>query len=326
MKYLLFTVSFVELFFYAESQTRLPGTFHSISSHSNSISTRSLTDTLLPLSFVPVDEGGLGCSTGIYPANGRTPDSGYVSGNNQYGDREMAQFMSISKFTNDSEQHFLQQVLVNFGLKTVDSFPENIVVNIYSADSNQIQPAHLIAISNPVNLSEINVQQWTSFSFPETVTLPDSFFMSVQLPSQRGDTLAILTSQDPCRQFPNWSLVKWKDSTWHSIYNTWILDIDFDIATVIEFGITGIKNISDNEEASLFPNPANDYSVLNLKNGKISAYELMDESGKILVHQKFENGQENNSMKISLENFPKGFYLVRWESDRRNGVIPLVKN
>src|SRR5215471_261190 len=168
MKKVTLILVFSAILFYAEGQSRTAGKFIPLQNRSQSISARSTIDTLIPLSFVAADRGGLACFTGIYSA----PDSGYVSGNNQYGDQAMAQFMSISKFTSDTQSHFLQEVLVNFGLKTVSDTPEDIVVNIYESASGV--PGDLLATSDAVNLAEININQWTPFLFPESVILPDS--------------------------------------------------------------------------------------------------------------------------------------------------------
>ena len=58
----------------------------------NSDGVRDYVDTVKALSFIPAGEGGLGCTTGLYAA----PDSGYVAGNNKYGDLQKAQFVRIT--------------------------------------------------------------------------------------------------------------------------------------------------------------------------------------------------------------------------------------
>ncbi len=80
---------------------------------------RDITDTILPLSFIPASEGGLGCFTGIYSS----PDSGYVTGNNQYGDLEKAQFFALSQM-GYADSGSLQSVLVKFSYKTQNAYPE----------------------------------------------------------------------------------------------------------------------------------------------------------------------------------------------------------
>src|SRR6186713_2841794 len=52
---------------------------------------RNVVDTIVPVSFIPANQGGLGCFTGYV-----STDSGYVTGNNQYGDQEKAQFYGLS--------------------------------------------------------------------------------------------------------------------------------------------------------------------------------------------------------------------------------------
>src|SRR5438477_12145131 len=52
---------------------------------------RNVIDTIVPASFIPANQGGLGCFTGIYFS-----DSGYVTGNNAYGYLEKAQFLDLA--------------------------------------------------------------------------------------------------------------------------------------------------------------------------------------------------------------------------------------
>jgi hypothetical protein len=79
---------------------------------SHNATSRNVIDTVTPVSFIPANEGGLGCFTGIYNA----PDTGYVSGNNQYGDLAKAQFYSLSQM-GYGRPATIQSVVVSFGLK-----------------------------------------------------------------------------------------------------------------------------------------------------------------------------------------------------------------
>src|SRR4030095_2602271 len=81
---LWFTLSF--------AQQRTAGPFISFGNQAKGSNNRNIIDTVYPLSFVPVSDGGLGCFTGVYTA----PVAGYVSGNNQFRDREKAQYFDMS--------------------------------------------------------------------------------------------------------------------------------------------------------------------------------------------------------------------------------------
>lgn len=267
---------------------------------------RDVTDTILPPSFIPASEGGLGCFTGIYAS----PDSGYVTGNNQYGDLEKAQFYSLSQL-GYADTGALQSVLVSFSYKTQNASPENIDVRIYGVDSTGAMPGNLLATSESLNLSAINTSGYTQFIFNTPVQVGDSFFVSVQLPDSTGDTLVILSTADNCVAHSGWSWEKWSNQTWHSILNSWILNIDLAVFPVVTLPeVSGISQATSNE-FSLFPNPANSYFTIAQQGNfeRIESMSLFDSQGKLMSEIK-PTSNSGSTVNFNCTEFPEGLYTL----------------
>lgn len=283
---------------------------------------RNVIDTVIPVSFIPVSQSGLGCFTGIYSS----PDSGYVTGNNQYGDLQKAQFYDLQRM-GYADTGAIQSVLVKFAYKTQNAAPEDIAVKIYDADTVGF-PFNLLGTSQSINLSSINANEsYTLFTFNTPVQVSDSFFVSVQLPSSTGDTLVILSTQDNCVQNSGWSWEQWKNGTWHSILNSWILDVDLASFPVIDlpFG-NGINELSATANLKIYPNPATDFITLEFPDASSAPFSicLFDVEGK-LVKDFFVSQQDelHHSVILPLSGIGPSLYFLKIAGKEGETRIPL---
>ncbi len=268
---------------------------------------RDVTDTIIPVSFIPANEGGLGCFTGIYTS----PDSGFVTGNNQYGDLEKAQFYDLARM-GYANSGAVQSVVMKVNYKTENASPENVVAKIYSTDSTGV-PVNLLGTSAGVNLSSVNASGgYTQFIFDTPVQVSDSFFVSIQLPSSSGDTLVILSTQDNCVGNSGWAWEQWKNGTWHSIKNSWLFDVDLAIFPVVDLPFGNfVANIDAVEDPRIFPNPANDFLTLSFSafSNELMHVSILNSEGKIITQNEM---LMNSSMKVQLDcsGLPDGLYQI----------------
>lgn len=277
-----------------------------------SASVRGFTDTLIPISFIPVNEGGLGCFTGYY----NSPDSGYVSGNNQYGDREKAQFYSLTKMGYKKEAS-VQSVLVRAVYKTVSGSGESLVAKVWSCDSGRIFPDSLKAVSLPVAMSSISTDgSLSQFSFSQPVPVTDSFFISIELPTITGDTVVIQSTDDHCVAESGYSWEMWSDSTWHALVNSWILNIDLALFPVAEVELqTGIAVLEAQKAVKVFPNPASDYirliappPVSDLSDARM---EVLNALGQICYAGPVTSQTGKDMAEVITSEWKNGLYLLR---------------
>lgn len=265
---------------------------------------RESTDTLVPLSFVPVNQGGLGCFTGFYQS-----DSGFVSGNNNYGDLEKAQFFSLSK-SGYQKGATLQAVQVKFAYKTVFGGDENIAARIWSCDSGVIDPGELMATSNPVLLSQVVADgHSTVFTFAQPVTVTDSFFVSITLPVLTGDTLVILSTDDGCVAENGYSWELWSNNTWHSLHHSWVRTVDLAIFPVAEvYPLVGIAGVAGRNEWTVYPNPAGE--VILLKPEATNNLNQWVEIKNQLGLRFFAGDVSARGITIDVSAFPSGIYFI----------------
>jgi hypothetical protein len=306
------------------SAQRPYGAFQPMNLTAPPVSERDYIDTVKPLSFIPINEGGLGCFTGVYSA----PDSGYVAGNNKYGDREKAQFFSLSKM-GFQQPATIQNVAVYVGIKTMNSLPEDIFVRIYESDTSSFQPGNLLATSNPLNLSAISTGGIASlFSFISPVSVVDSFFISVVLPQANGDTIALVSTLDDCSAVTGWSWELWSNGTWHTLLNSWILDIDLAVFPIMDLPFNvGIQESLNNAAVTLYPNPASEMANLafNLPAQANTTVTVINQTGAEMMFYEMgllDKGVHNFSMELS--GLPNGTYTLSIRSDRFTVNKPLV--
>ncbi|MCS6917846.1 MAG: hypothetical protein RMK52_09685 [Chitinophagales bacterium] len=277
-------------------------------------------DTLLLKSFMPVQQGGLGCFTGYYPIAG----GGYVSGNNNYGDKEKAQFFSL-KAMEKAPPAMLNGVLARIAYKTVAQADATARILVYRPDSSGFSPGELMGASDPVLLSELPTDgQLSSFLFGQGLPLNgDSFFVSLELPTQAGDTLVLQSTNDLCRQQPHWSWERWADGTWHSLLNSWMLDIDL---ALFPFGM--FNPLIGMEEAGLSVAfhvsylPAAAAAFVHLQQPEPNAEVcVLDAAGRSVVPEQRLTGPLHV---IDCRALPNGLYLVRLRSAASQQCRPLV--
>ncbi|MEO6168995.1 MAG: T9SS type A sorting domain-containing protein [Chitinophagales bacterium] len=286
--------------------------------------TRDYIDTVKATSFIPQNEGGLGCFAGIYPA----PDSGYVTGNNKYGDLQKAQFFSLHQMSRTAPG-ILQGVQVQVGLKSAVAGSQ-VFVYVYDVDTGWFQPGNLLAISNPVGIADIDITgQGNTFTFPLPVTVGDSFFVSVLLPAISGDTIAILSTVNDCRSYSGWSWEQWSNSTWHTLANSWILDVDLAIFPIIDLPFNvGIPNISSAAiNGKLFPNPTSLETNLIYQVSYAGTIEItiLNEIGKIVQQSSnvaLKSGTHIET--IDLQMLPAGLYFVLISNGYMQQVLSLM--
>jgi hypothetical protein len=92
---------------------------------------------------------------------------------------------------------------------------------------------------------------------------------------------------------------------------------------LVRDSVTSVTNQKENESIRFYPNPAADFIVLESPEARITSFEMIDLSGG-QVFPSFV--KENNKTILSVENLPAGFYLIKYHTDMKSGVIRIFKN
>lgn len=90
----------------------------------------------------------------------------------------------------------------------------------------------------------------------------------------------------------------------------------------IVVGKTQIKDLEDNSiKVRVYPNPANDYVIIDAGDLIIQRVEVLDMNGRLVQTEKFQQSQPT----LSLQNLQKGFYLLKVRSDQGEKVLRIIK-
>ena len=89
----------------------------------------------------------------------------------------------------------------------------------------------------------------------------------------------------------------------------------------LDYGdISGLSYV--NETTNIFPNPANNYLNVLVKNEVKSTFQIFDVTGKVLI-----NGLLNSDVnQINVSDLPSGFYFIKLISSHKQSINPFVKN
>ena len=267
----------------------------------------------------------------FFNPNGATliesPNGGYLSGTNGYGDTEKLQL-----FFPQTPMSVLG-VLCWTGLASNISEDPNsaVVFRIRSFDSTAASsslpfgPAATLD-SSIVNLSDLQTNgsfpdnlQLISFNQPVLVTGPYLAGFSLERIAQNNqsftDTFAVYTTAaDSARQI-GYSWEKW-DGEYKQIVSTWGINIDLAIFPIVDTTLNSNKSI-DIEPLRIYPNPADDhFNVTNLLLNEKYQLGIRDIYGRLILSQEIYTN--NSNLKIDISTVPQGLYSVTFD---RKGKI-----
>lgn len=218
--------------------------------------------------FIVVQPAGL-CDSLGYPLQGDYifytilgDNSGYVSGNNSFGDLAKASY-----FYDYEAGSQLVAGIFDFAIATrLTTNDAEIKFKVYDNDGSFNKPGTvldsvLIKISDIVQ--NVDFSQSTVVMFPKPVVLNGPFFIGVELPQIFGDTLVLYTNENGNVPVGNgWEQQNTGDwFPYSDEINSWAIDIDHAIFPVV-CQSTGINNPLISENMLVYPNPAS--STINI--------------------------------------------------------------
>ncbi len=188
---------------------------------SNTVGNNSITKT----AYINVIQGG-GCDTldnisatdtAVYYLVPGALGSGYVSGNNSFGDLAKAEFYTNSQTRQVTGAYYLFARAVVNGTGSIQAC-------IWDASGTGGSPGTTPLVSVPVNISTIiaNIasQSYTFVNFPSPPTVTGNFYAGFILPTGAGDTVAIATTTISSPSVgQGWE--QYGDGTWHTYTEFW---------------------------------------------------------------------------------------------------------
>ena len=84
----------------------------------------------------------------------------------------------------------------------------------------------------------------------------------------------------------------------------------------------GISELNNKVQANIFPNPANDFFVLNLKSNDAGVLNIFDIAGSLISSVKVNGGLS----KVDIRNLEAGAFIVEVISENNSATFKLMKN
>lgn len=241
----------------------------------------------------------------------KTQLGGYICGNNALNTPEKAQ-----KYYWADSAKMLTAVAFWFGQKMQAPFPGLVRAKAYAVNAGTGAPGALLGESNLLSVGNIDTSDnLTVLSFANPVSLPDTFFVALDLSLLNvGDSVGLLSTRDAC--FSGEQLAWEKDSlgAWIPMNDgtsitSWGLDIDMAIFPVGDFGLhTGIPGSGMNVPV-VYPNPASDKIKVNWAQEEVGPVTLhfFDMQGRMVCERKLT---ERSGMEMDVRAFIPGMYFL----------------
>jgi PKD repeat protein len=277
-------------------------------------------DTHSETNYITVNTGGAGedCAWLNDPLTGTstyyTTDggSGYVSGNNSYGDLSKANI-----FEYDGTGYVFS---LGFHAAYAEGTSSTIDIAVWDAVGGS--PGSLLGTKS-ISMSAISdnfteAGDYYEFDFDSPVEVDGDFFAGIVLPGG-SDIFALITNTDGDVS-PGTAWEEWDDGTWYPYYdnNSWEIAVDHALYPEVCANIT--ENINDEliEKFDIHPNPGSGNIVLHCKdkltNATINIYNCI---GEIILTQR------NNHLKevtLDISDYPQGMYFIRIHSDQGDAL------
>lgn len=254
-----------------------------------------------------------------------TVNSGYVSGNNNFGDKAKAQVFSVSTPV------YVQEVIIWFGAKVKASTNTTsaVAVNLYQLNGAGVTnsgnvntaPGTVLATQNLL-LHRIDTSGFINIvRFPSPVYMTGNYAAGVDFSTlTANDYAGIVSTTDGDAGLTELAWEKWDDNTWHTILQGWNNTINGDIDLAI-FPIECPNLVTGVEETEndffLFPNPASDQ--LNvvvtpaMTTGLQASATLYNSMGQVVKTLSITPGVSV----IDISSLGSGVYFLQLNADAR---------
>ena len=246
----------------------------------------------------------------LYYADAAPNDSGYISGNNAYGD--LAKMQLFDNTYGVTGPGTINKVALAIPVKMGTG---NIVVAIWADNAGAPGGVATPLGSVIVPLSSIDTSaaaysltdgtrfynHVAAFSSPVTIPANGKFWAGVVLPTGAGNGVALFTNNANSNPFAGaaYSGEIWSDATFHTMASAWGVPLAFSIYPIVNFTNSVDENVVS---TSVYPNPAN--TELNIKTTEeIASVVITTTDGKTVA--------KGNTSNINVSELNAGMYIYQ---------------
>lgn len=259
------------------------------------------------------------CDTIRFPMSGTItyyfladPDTGYVTGNNSYGDKAKAEYYEAV-----DEGYVITGFVAEFAIaNSISNSNADITFGIWDNTGANGKPGSMVASATyPLIwiIEDIEKQWLTILNLDEPYTPTGPFYVGIVLPQTPGDTVALWCKESSDTYFGTaWD--RWNDNTWHSFDEAgrWNLNTSMLIHPIVceTLGIS----IPAGSEISIVPNPSRGMiSIQTWRNATKVNVEIYAGNGAKVLTRSFTD--ELQSVDLDLTRLPKGIYVLKMYDD-----------
>lgn len=250
-------------------------------------------------------------------------DSGYLFGNNAYGD--VAKLMKIDAVTGLSGMGSIKSVLVGIAGKV--DMGGSMKIKVYDFTSATVLGAELGSITVPLSQIDTTVAGYAlaggapriynvavNFSTPIAIPASGAFLVGVELPAATGGAVAIISNTfgDFAAATTN-TFELWADNTLHTVPGSWGVGVTSALAIFPVINYT--SSIDElNLTSSIYPNPTTNELNFNLNGVQMSNIKVYGLDGKLVM----DNEVNGTSGQISVATLNNGMYICEIVSQNGN--------
>lgn len=275
----------------------------------------------------------------FFQSNGATliesPNGGYVSGTNGYGDSEKLQ--AFYPLRSES----VLGAFIWFGSKTYNSLDvqSRLCLKVKTIDTSETNTAPFFrGITNTIDSTWISMADVDTgltfpndlqyFSFDSPVLVNSFYAIGLNFDSLARDTsgnlldsVALFNSAKDSVSAVGMSWEKW-NGNYKRIIDTWGFDLDFAIFPVIDTTLNSLNRI-DIERLNIYPNPCNQsFSFSIPANRKHLWVSILSIDGRLISNAVL--AENHTVFELNTTSFPEGYYVVKVQNENWMSVSPLI--
>lgn len=247
--------------------------------------------------------------------------SGYVSGNNEFGD--LSKYMRFDSSNGITGNGTLTGTLLWIPIKednggsykvTVRDFTGGVAGAVLASETLSLASIDTSFAALQIAEGAVGYNVAVDFSTPVALTSSSDIIVGVELPTTTGDTIALITNSDgDYANAASYTWEEWSDNSFVSFVgpSSWGLNVAFAIYPVVNM----VAGLVDNEiNISAYPNPASTELTINVA-GEATSVSIISMDGKVVATQDV-NGA---STTVDVSNLNAGVYF--YEVAAANGEV-----
>ena len=283
----------------------------------------------------------------VYHIGRPVADSGYISGNNKYGDLAKASYYDATNLAGTQIKSVICLFYKNGTMGTHGT--GTVTVNIFGGN-NTAGPSGAAIGTATASLAAIVASTATTnvkycgdpnlgfstaiivpytFTFPTAISTPSGgFFASLNTNVPAGDTLVVFQNigDDPATNNTAWELNAPSPGAWAPVSSDWgFTGSSFAILPVVCPILSGIAHNELGNAINLFPNPNNGQFnfAVNLAEATNLNFTVVNMLGQV-VYTKSENNITNAVLSCDLSHLAKGVYYANITDGKNNKTVKKI--